>query len=504
MHRAVALHLRSDIRLQVNIVTTKVRQQLAVMTGAEVMPPNSIEAEESVLGSILIDQSVLPEVRQVISPSDFFMVKNQWIYQSMLDMAAKGQPIDFMTLSEELKARGQLAEIGGHGFLSHLINVVPTAIHAYGYARYVRDNAISRQMIQLGQDLAAIGYNQTDDITESLEKARHAINRMRSTALSGSNVPIVSAQSILATTYQDITWIVPGMLSVGMSFLGGRPKSGKSWLALQLACAVATGGIFLGKHIIVPGRVLYLSLEDYPRRLQSRMQKQNWPSNAPVDFITMDNFGNQIGNLAAGGSERLAYMIEDRKYRQIIIDTFGRAIGQFFNQGDANDYSVTVKALSPIQEMSVNLGCNTMLIDHHNKAAGNALEPDAISDLMGSVAKGATVDTMIGLYRERGKAGAKLHVVGRDLDDEIMMAMDFDREHGLWINSGDADQIELTARRQEILDAVESLGRAALKDVSDVTGQDRGNVYKRLQDLVCNGRLRRVQEGKNVFYELNG
>jgi hypothetical protein len=484
-------------------IRTKQQQQLTVLSNAQVVPPHSIEQEENVLGSIIIDPCVLRDVKRILDISDFFMVKNQWIYQTMLDMESKGKPIDFGTLAEELNQRGQLAEIGGHAFLSHLLNVVPTAMHASGYAHYIKDDAVSRQLIALGQDLAMIGYDQTTDVLVSLEKARHTVNRMRSATMRGISVPFLSAGSILSTEYSNIIWIVEGMLSVGMSFLGGRPKGGKSWLALQLACAVATGGNFLGKWIKEPGPVLYMALEDYPRRLQSRMQKQSWPTNAKVDFITLDNFGQQIGNLAEGGSERLAYMIEEKKYKLVVIDTFGRAIGQFLRQGDSNDYSVITKALSPIQEMAVEQGCLTLLIDHHNKAAGNNVEPDAIADVIGSMAKGATVDTMLGLYRERGKSGAKLHIVGRDLEDELLLALDFDREHGIWINTGDADQIEITDRRKEIIKAVEDMGRASLKDVSDVTGQDRGNVYRRLQDLVCDGFLRRVQEAKNIFYELN-
>lgn len=467
------------------------------------MAPHSVEAEESVLGSAMIDPSVLPTITYILAPEDFYIIKNGWIWEAMQALIEHHDPLDFMTLCNELENRGQLSEVGGSAYISHLINVVPTAIHAEGYAKIVKRFSARRKFLDMASKIAQRAYDDETDILDAYESSICDLTHIKiqvANRLDGQ-CRLINSDDILTREFDPIEMVIPEYLPVGLCFLAGKPKVGKSWLALQIAGAVASGGNVLDKHPQC-GAVLYLSLEDTPRRLQNRMKKQMWPSQLPVDFITMENFDQEIGDLTQGGGERLARLIEARRYKLVVIDTFSRAIGQYMKSGDQSDSSMVTRALAPIQRMSMMLSCGTIFIDHHSKSAGNAATQDAVTDTLGSISKGGVQDTSWGLYKERGKLGAKLQIVGRDIDEDKNLAISFDRELGIWKFDGNATDLQMTERRDELINALEASGRMTITELSDYVNQDRSNTHKRINDLVNEGYVRRIQEGKKIYFEL--
>jgi hypothetical protein len=277
----------------------------------------------------------------------------------------------------------------------------------------------------------------------------------------------------------------PQSIDCGPGILAGAPKIGKSWLGLQFAYGVAAGGRIFNEKV-TQGPVLYLALEDPARRLQERMKKQGWPLGLPADFMPIGEYSKQIGDLRKGGADKLALQVKAGGYRLVVIDTLARAV-----TGDPLDAQEMTKGLTPLQETAHATNCAVLLIDHHRKASG--FQADVIADILGSVAKGAMVDTALGLYRERGKAGAKLAIIGRELGERTL-ALTMDWLTGCWQCVGDADALELTERRQEILDCLQALGKATAKKIADAVNQDKGNTYRRLQDMVSAGLVKRDGE----------
>ncbi len=305
----------------------------------------------------------------------------------------------------------------------------------------------------------------------------------------------IDAATILHTEYPPIDWVVPEYLAPGLTFLVGKPKVGKSWLALQLALSVLTGGKMFEKDV-KPGRVLILALEDNERRLNDRMKKQNWHvSPGSVDFMMSDAFREQITALNAGGGKRLLKFIEKNRYRVVIVDTFSRAI-----QGDQLDAGEMTEAIGPLQQYALNKGVALVIIDHMPK---NAPTQNPIDHIYGSVGKAGVTDSLWGLYKEQGRAGAKLAITGRDVA-ETELKLTFDLRGFYWHCEGVASDVELTAKRKAILDALRDLGRANLKEIAEVTGQDKSNCHGRLQDLVNDGKIRRIPSAQTpeVYYEL--
>jgi len=305
----------------------------------------------------------------------------------------------------------------------------------------------------------------------------------------------VQASTILSTEYPPIPFIIPDYLPSGLTFLIGKPKVGKSWLALQLALSASTRGKMLNRDV-EKGRVLYLALEDNERRLQGRMQKQNWTSadSSDVEFMFSDMFRDQITALNTGGGRRLLKYIEKQKYKVVIVDTFTRAI-----QGDQLDPAEMTEAVGHLQQYAINKGIALIIIDHMTKNTGEISDP--IGHIYGSVAKAGVTDTAWALYKEQGKAGAKLAINGRDVEEHILQ-LTFDLRGFYWHCEGNAGDIAMTEQRKAILDYLEDAGRAQPKDIAEATGQAVNHVRERLNDLMNSGKVIKTYFGQTAYFEL--
>lgn len=301
---------------------------------------------------------------------------------------------------------------------------------------------------------------------------------------------IWTVADLMTTEFPPVKWLIESLLTVGLVVLAGRPKLGKSWFALQLAIAVALGGMVLGRRVN-PGKVLYLALEDNPRRLQDRLRKQRATVNAAIDF----RFEWQP--LTKGGTADLMTAINEQGYSLIIIDTISRALGHA-DQLDQADMNVTFGSL---QRLAMEKDVCVLLIDHHRKSAGGA--GDVIDDVMGATSKVGVADAAIGIYRERGQSGATLKISGRDVDDQEL-AIQFDSELFTWQLMGTAAGVKSESVQGQILDALEELGGSATAaKIAQWLGRDRSNVRSELLELAAKGIVRRgAKDGREIPYEL--
>ena len=294
---------------------------------------------------------------------------------------------------------------------------------------------------------------------------------------------------LLDADFPEPTWTVPDYIPVGLVSLAGRPKIGKSWMALQLAIAKGSGGYFLGK-VVEKGGVLYLAFEDHGRRLKSRINQIGGKRGAPITFKT------DFRPLDGDGLNDLYIEIASGQYQLIIVDTFGRSLTA--GKLEIKDYSDNVAILSPLQRMAQKHAVTILLVDHHSKINGD----NPITDLIGSIGKSATFDCVIGLYKEQGKQGAKLMIVGRDQDD-VDLAIEFDPVTGCWQSLGDRRSVF----EQSVLDAIKSLVKqgelATTKAISDHIGTNyQGNVSRAITALLADNKIKKLpKEGVLQPYE---
>jgi hypothetical protein len=290
---------------------------------------------------------------------------------------------------------------------------------------------------------------------------------------------------LYAADFPPPRFVVPDLLPAGLTILAGRPKLGKSWLALQVAAAVGASANVLDQRADA-GSVLYLALEDTPGRLKERALKQGIPAAAAITFHT------EWAPLSQEGLVDLL-LAASAGHRLIVIDTLSRSIGR----ADPMDAVDMTLLLGSLHRLAARHDLALLLVDHHRKPAPGV--GDAIDDIFGSTAKAGIVDAAWGLYKQRGEQSAVLKVTGRDLS-ERELALTWTPERCMWQVQGEAQEVERTARQQEVLDALTLLGRATLREVAECTGQERGNCLRRLQALVKSGVIVRGEDKGQVTY----
>ncbi len=232
---------------------------------AERLPPHDVDAEEAVIGSILIDGEAITRVTSFLKPGDFYGEKNRWCYEACLALFERGEAINQVTVAHELALRDRLQELGGAAFLSHLVAKVPTSVHIEYYARIVQRTSTMRQLIRAAGDIAAIGYEGAADTDAALRAAEEILFGIRSGRLSRDFVHIreildtymeesaaihSSAERNLApvpTGFTDMDKLLGGGLQRSdMVVVAARPSLGKSTLAFNIARHAAGAGFTVG------------------------------------------------------------------------------------------------------------------------------------------------------------------------------------------------------------------------------------------------------------------
>jgi len=220
------------------------------------LPPQSSEAEESVLGALLIDSESIIEVASVLSPNDFYKPANAKVYAAIKALHEKAQPIDILTVSEELERRGQIEEIGGRAALADLCDRTPTAVHAPQYARIVERKAMLRGLINAASKIAAIGYEDSADAGEAIDRAESELFSVSQKRAVGGFTPLGKLLNQaydrldylhqhrgqlmgLRTGFTAIDTIMQGLQASDFIVLAARPSVGKTSLALNMAESIA-------------------------------------------------------------------------------------------------------------------------------------------------------------------------------------------------------------------------------------------------------------------------
>jgi replicative DNA helicase len=137
--------------------------------------PHSREAEEAVIGAVMINPEAYYDVAQFLQAEDFYIHRHRWIWQAFIRLHEQRTPIDFLTVTEELDQMGQLGEIGGPAYLTALINNVPSSLHADAYGRVVEETAVRRRMLDAANLIAKVAYKEETDLDEVMNEAEKAI-----------------------------------------------------------------------------------------------------------------------------------------------------------------------------------------------------------------------------------------------------------------------------------------------------------------------------------------
>jgi hypothetical protein len=307
-----------------------------------------------------------------------------------------------------------------------------------------------------------------------------------------------TAADLLAKELPPVSWAIPGILPEGLTLLGGKPKMGKSWLALGIGVAIATGGVVLGTVRVEAGDVLYLALEDNERRMQDRLRT----------LLGVDKYSRTPPGLERLHPRYLAprldetpglitilggWLQEHPETRLVIIDTLARIRPRRRNGGNA--YEQDYQDLAPLQDLANQYHVAILVVTHLRKQAAD----DPLDTLSGTLGLSGGADATLVLTRDRGRADAVLTGSGRDIP-EISLALKWDPEIASWSVMGNAEDYRVSQERQEIMDLMRQIGKPVQpKDLYPLLPEKRPDAIRVLMSKMAKaGDLSAGVSGKYV------
>ena len=332
----------------------------------ERLPPHDELAEESVLGSLLIDGVAIVQVAQFLQAPDFYRERNRWIYEACLALFQRNEPINQVAVAHELATQDRLETIGGAGFLSNLVATVPTSVHVEHYGRIVSRTATMRNLIGAATEIAALGYEQDADTDAILRRAedllfgirtgrevrgfvsiREILDKyMEDTAVVAA--PLERGTAPIQTGFADIDTLLGGLQRSDLIILAARPSVGKSTLALNIARNAA------GRGAVVAIFSLEMSREQVVLRMLA--------GEAGVD------------------SHRLRLGLHSREDEQKITDAIG-ALSDLSMYIDDSPLQTIVEIRSNAQRLHMERGIDLLIVDYMQLMQGVGRQNNRVQEI---------------------------------------------------------------------------------------------------------------------------
>lgn len=273
--------------------------------------PQNVEAEEAVLGALMIDPEGIFRVLSFLRGEDFYLKKHQWIFEAVLKIHERRDPIDFLTINTELDQRGQLQKVGGAAYISKLMNAVPSAINIESYGRLVEEAAVRRRLLDSVSDIARYAYNETLSIADVLDRSEGSLFGVSERRLTRDLQPVQevaqryydrieylyehSGEPLgVPSGFRDIDQILGGFQRSDFLILAARPGVGKTSLMISMALNAARVGKYaalfsleMSAEQLVQRMVAQVSKIDAQRLRLGKIHEDEWP-----------RFTDAIGQLA--------------------------------------------------------------------------------------------------------------------------------------------------------------------------------------------------------------
>lgn len=295
--------------------------------------PSNVEAEQAVLGSLLLDGEALTHIIGFLRPKDFYLEKHRWIYEGMLNLNERHEPIDFLSVVSALEAREHLNAVGGSAYLTSLLNSVPTAAHIEHYGRLVERTSLQRRLLDASGEIAALAYDGEMDVEDQIQAAEQIIFEVAEHRETRDMIPIGRAVTrwidrldhlrenqgeILGVSsgFTDLDKVLGGLQKSDLIIVAGRPGSGKTSFALSIAYNVA---------VLQSKRIAIFSLEMSAAQIVERLMAQVADAEASkfqgdYDQLRIDSQALRIGKISDDQYAVLAKAMGRLSEAQIFVD----------------------------------------------------------------------------------------------------------------------------------------------------------------------------------------
>jgi replicative DNA helicase len=390
------------------------------------LPPQNIDAEQSVLGGILIENEAINKVLEILTLDDFYRDSHQKIFNALVDLSERDEPVDLITLTNELRKSNQLDSIGGASYLASLIDSVPTAANIEYYAKIVKEKAILRRLIETSTDIITQSYEDRGDVEGFLDEAERAIfeiseRRVKPSFYSIRDIVKESFKTIerlfekkelvtgVPSGFKELDRMTAGFQASDLIIVAGRPSMGKTALCLNLAqyaaiekrVPVAIFSLEMSKEQLVI-RMLCSEAQVEGTRLRTGfLTESDWPkltlaagnlSDAPI-FID-DSAAISVLELRAKARRLKA----EHGLNMLIIDYLQLMKGRMrveSRQQEISEISRSLKALA--KELNIPVIAVSQLSRKTEERTGNRPQ---LSDLRESGAIEQDADLILFLYRD--------------------------------------------------------------------------------------------------------
>lgn len=464
--------------------------------------PCDIAAERSVLGSILIDRDVIIALAPRVAPEFFYLEKHALIYVAAMSCFAQGVPPDLTNVGTELRKQGNLDLVGGLTALVDLCNI-PTSVHAEYYAEAVRKAALHRLLIEVGGKITALGYDEQAGFEAALTGAAAELEGITRTWTSGEPVTGISAAELARKPTEAVRWIIPGLICEGFGYLAAKPGMGKTWMLLQWAQAVATGGKVMGcVPVERPGKVLFFALEDNESSLAERLRitfgTESWPEN--LICFHMESGPNKslpLRPIDDGGLLQLDVQLRQHPdTAMIIIDTLTSVAPIHRGGGRSNAYTEDYRGYIPLRSLADRYRIPIIGSWHYNKQG--SIDPmEMVSGSMGLPAVGIN---RLGIVRDRDDEEG-LFVSFAKRGREVRWQVRYDPVTCQWIKLGDAKDHQLSEQKRSILDTLEESGKPMrLADLARAADMKYNNCIQLTKRMLADGMI--VKRESDGLYDL--
>jgi replicative DNA helicase len=390
------------------------------------LPPQNVEAEQAILGAVLLDKEAMPKVEELLVDQDFYRTGHQKIYRAMLTLSERDEAIDQITLTEHLRGTGDLESVGGAAYLAELVAITPSAANVRYHCRVVKDKALLRNLISSTTDVLTRAYDAAESAEELLESAEQAVFRIGESKLGQGFYPLkdVIKESLdvvdelhklgksvtgVPTGFTELDDLTAGLQPSDLVILAARPSMGKTSLALGMAinAAVKYGqkvGIFsleMSKEQLVL-RMLssYAAVDSHKLRI-GKLEKTEWwklaeaASKLEPAPIFIDDSGSLSVAQMRGKTRRL---IKEKGLDILIVDYLqlmqGRPDAES-RQQEISDISRSLKSLA--KELKVPI----LALSQLSRAVENRTDKKPVlADLRESGAIEQDADVVIFIYRD--------------------------------------------------------------------------------------------------------
>ncbi len=395
------------------------------ITGVRV-PPQNLEAEQSVLGAILLDNAALNRSMEILSAEDFYRTANQILYRSMVGLSERSQPVDQITLTDYLRSSGELEQVGGASYLAELVQIVPSAANIRYHCQIVRDKSLLRGLVRTATDVVMRGYEGTTQTDELLEYAEREIFRLAQGHLGGTFAPVsnILQESIeivdklysrqeritgVPTGFTDLDHLLAGLQPSDLIIVAGRPSMGKTSLALGMAehaalRAQAVVGIFsleMSKAQLVLRMLSSQALLDSHSVRTGQLKRADWEaltkaaSQLQEAKVFIDDSGNLSVQQMRGKARRLK---AEHGLDLLIIDYLQLMEGRSTSESRQQEISDISRALKGLAK---ELNIPVVALSQLSRAVENRKPPiPVLADLRESGAIEQDADVVMFIYRE--------------------------------------------------------------------------------------------------------